>query len=74
MLTRSWAKGTSAGATGKVLSHAGSNTLWFCVTWVAPEIDFAVLVACNEGGDAADKACDEAAGAMIREFAPKDQR
>lgn len=71
VLTRSWAKGISASATGKVLSHAGSNTMWFCVTWVAPEIDFAVLVACNEGGDAASKACDEVAGALIREFALK---
>jgi CubicO group peptidase (beta-lactamase class C family) len=71
VLTRSWAKGKSAGATGKVLTHAGSNTMWFCAAWVAPEIDFAVLVACNQGGDAATKACDEAAGAMIREFAAK---
>ena len=51
---------------GLVLTHAGSNTLWFCVTWIAPQRDFAVLVACNQGGDAAAKACDEAAGTVIR--------
>jgi CubicO group peptidase (beta-lactamase class C family) len=50
---------------GAVLTHAGSNTLWFCVTWLAPEKGFAVLVACNQGGDEAQKACDDAASALI---------
>ena len=50
---------------GTVLTHAGSNTMFYCVTWVAPERDFAVLVACNQGGDAASKACDEVASACI---------
>ena len=56
---RSWGGGT-------VLSHAGSNTMWYCVAWLAPERDFAVLVASNQGGDVAQKACDEAASALIR--------
>ena len=51
---------------GTVLTHAGSNTVWYCVTWVAPKRDFAVLVTCNQGGKAAAKACDEAAGVLIR--------
>lgn len=50
---------------GHVLTHNGSNTMWFAVTWLAPEKDFAVLVTCNQGGDVAAKACDEAAGALI---------
>jgi hypothetical protein len=58
---RSWGGGT-------VWHHAGSNTMWFVVTWVAPKNDFAVLVACNQGGDEAAKACDEASGLFIREF------
>lgn len=66
--TRAWAKGNQPNDTGRVLTHAGSNTMWFCVAWLAPEIDFAVLVACNQGGDAASKACDEAAGLMIKRF------
>jgi CubicO group peptidase (beta-lactamase class C family) len=53
---------------GRVITHAGSNTVWFCVAWVAPERGFAVLVACNQGGAAATKACDEVAGAAIRWF------
>ncbi len=56
---RGWAGGTA-------LTHAGSNTTWFCVTWIAPARDMAVLVACNQGGDAAAKACDDVASACIQ--------
>jgi len=45
---------------GRVLTHAGSNTLWFCVAWLAPERGFAMIAATNSGGPAAPKACDEA--------------
>ena len=58
---------------GDVLTHAGSNTMWFAVTWVAPRRDFAVLVASNQGGDAAEKACDEAAAALIRDRSARQQ-
>jgi CubicO group peptidase (beta-lactamase class C family) len=51
---------------GRVLTHSGSNTMWYCVVWMAPKKDFAVLVAANQGKDKAAKACDEAASAMIR--------
>lgn len=50
---------------GAVLTHAGSNTLWYCVAWLAPEKGFAVLAATNQGGDAAAKACDAACAEMI---------
>lgn len=56
-----------AGKGDRVLTHSGSNTMWYCVTWIAPEKDFAVLIACNQGGGEAAKACDEAAGALIQE-------
>ena len=42
--------------------------MWFCLTWLAPERDFAVLIACNRGGDVAAKACDQIAGALIKQF------
>jgi CubicO group peptidase (beta-lactamase class C family) len=51
---------------GRVLTHSGSNTMWYCTVWMAPEKDFAVLLATNQGGDDASKACDDAAGAMIK--------
>jgi CubicO group peptidase (beta-lactamase class C family) len=50
---------------GRVLTHAGSNTMWFAVVWLAPKKGFGVLVACNQGGAKAEKACDEAASALI---------
>ena len=56
-----------AGKPGRTLTHTGSNTMWFCVTWIAPEKDFAVLVTCNQGGDVAAKACDEASWALIQD-------
>lgn len=52
---------------GKVLTHAGSNTMWYAVTWIAPRKDFAILVVCNQGGDPGAKATDEAASALIQD-------
>ncbi len=53
---------------GRVLTHAGSNTMNYAVAWLAPLRDFAVLVATNQGNGGADKAVDEAAGALVRKF------
>jgi CubicO group peptidase (beta-lactamase class C family) len=52
----------------EALTHAGSNTMWFCVAWLAPQKQMAVLVVCNQGGPKATKATDEAAGLAIRRF------
>ncbi|QOJ18853.1 MAG: serine hydrolase [Phycisphaeraceae bacterium] len=49
-----------------VLTHAGSNTLWYAVVWVAPARDLAVLVCCNQA-ERGDKAADEAAWALIQD-------
>lgn len=56
---RDWAGGTA-------LTHAGSNTMNYCVVWMAPRADFAVLVCTNQGGSLAAKAADEAAWTLIR--------
>ncbi len=53
---------------GRVFTHAGSNTQNFAVVWMAPLKGFAVLVATNQGGDSAAKACDKAAATMIQTF------
>ncbi len=66
--TRPWAKGSHPGATGTILTHSGSNTMWFAVVWIAPERDFAVLAVSNMGGEPAPRACDEAVGALIEAF------
>jgi CubicO group peptidase (beta-lactamase class C family) len=60
---RSWAEGT-------VLTHAGSNTMFFAVMWIAPQKDFAVVVCTNAGGEVAEKAVDGVAATLIGEFLP----
>lgn len=62
VVERPWAGGRAA------LTHAGSNTLNYCVAWLAPARRFAVLVATNQGGDEAARACDETSGALIGRF------
>jgi CubicO group peptidase (beta-lactamase class C family) len=49
-------------ADGPALTHAGSNSMWFAVAWLAPKKDFAVLVACNQAND---KACNDAVLTLI---------
>jgi hypothetical protein len=56
------------GDSGYVLTHDGSNTLWFCVTWLAPEKGFAALVTSNAGGNRAQTATDDAAWAIIQDW------
>jgi hypothetical protein len=51
---------------GRVLTHAGSNNMNLAVVWMAPLRDFAVLVVTNQDGEAAAKACDEVASALIQ--------
>lgn len=67
--TKPWAKGNRPDDTGRVLYHAGDNGRWSCVVWVVPEIDFAILIACNRAG--MYRACDEVAWALIQQFARK---
>jgi CubicO group peptidase (beta-lactamase class C family) len=69
--TDRWAKGSRPGDTGRVLWHAGSNGRWFSVVAMAPEIDFAVLLACNRAPDIATWKIHQAGKALIRRFAAK---
>ena len=64
-----WVVTERAWADGTVLTHNGSNTMWYCVAWLAPKKDFAVLACTNQGGGAAQKACDDVAGALIQKHA-----
>ncbi len=50
---------------GTVLTHNGSNTMNYSQVWMAPKKGFAVVAACNQGGDAAAKACDDACSLFI---------
>src|SRR4051812_24959532 len=58
-------------AGGPALTHAGSNTMWMAVAWLAPKKDFAVLVACNQAND---KACNDAVLALLADHFSGVQR
>jgi len=64
ILKRGWAG-------GRTLWHNGSNTMWYIVMWLAPEKNFCVIAATNVAGDDAEKACDDAAVAMIHKWLPE---
>jgi len=54
-------------ATGEVLVHAGSNTMWLAKVFIAPTIDAAVLAATNEAGAHAERVIKVVIESMIRE-------
>jgi CubicO group peptidase (beta-lactamase class C family) len=62
-------KGSRPTDTGAMLRHAGSNNLWVSVVLVAPELDFATLVACNCAGPAVAATCNRAVDELVRAFA-----
>jgi CubicO group peptidase (beta-lactamase class C family) len=49
-------------AGGPALTHAGSNTMWYAVAWLAPSKDCAFVIACNQANA---EACNDAAIALI---------
>ena len=53
------------GGVRPVLAHTGSNGYWVMTTWLSPARDFAVIAATNAGGPAAERACRDAADAMV---------
>lgn len=55
---------------GRVLTHAGSNTMSFCVAWLAPDRRFGIAVMTNIAGEKTALACDEAASRMVQAYAP----
>lgn len=61
-LERPWSR-------GPVLTHNGTNTMNFAVAWLAPEEGFGVVVACNQGGAAAEQLCDALASQAVDEYA-----
>lgn len=50
---------------GPALFHQGSNTLWLTQIWIAPKRDIAILVAANQGGEQAEKACNAAVERIV---------
>lgn len=56
---RSWGGGT-------VLHHTGCNATNYANVWLAPKMDFAILVCVNQGDDTAFRASDDAVVALIK--------
>jgi hypothetical protein len=56
---------------GLVLAHDGSNKKNHSTAWASPERKFAVLVACNQDGDAGKEACLEARDRLLDLYLPK---
>lgn len=50
---------------GRLLTHSGSNTMWFATVVLAPDADVAVLVVSNCGGKPAEKGCGAAVKALL---------
>ena len=50
---------------GKVLTHAGDNTMNCADVWLAPNKDFAILLRADQSGDKAFQACDDATAALM---------
>ncbi len=53
---------------GTVLTHVGSNTLWYAVTWLSPEKDRAYLAVTNIAAPSTAAAVDEVFGPLIQRY------
>lgn len=60
-----WGVGSRDWAQGRVLQHAGSNTVWYAVVWLAPERNVGLLAFTNAGGDRAAAAADRVVAALL---------
>lgn len=60
---RDWARGLHT-----VLTHSGSNTMWFCVCWLDPSSGFGVLAVANSAGHDALEACDRVSGLLLNNW------
>jgi CubicO group peptidase (beta-lactamase class C family) len=52
-------------AGGRAMNHNGSNTTWYCDVWIAPDRDFAVMLATNYGAKNAAEAADKGVLTLI---------
>lgn len=52
-------------AGGRVLTHSGSNTMWFATVVVAPDAGVVALVVTNAGDPAAASACTDGVKALV---------
>ena len=53
-------------AQGAVLTHSGSNTMWYATVWLAPNLDRGFVVATNCRDERSHEICDQVIGRLIR--------
>jgi CubicO group peptidase (beta-lactamase class C family) len=63
---RGWVVTNRPWAKGRALTHAGSNTMFYAVIWIAPEREFAAVAMCNYGDQEGFTKCDEVIGYLIK--------
>jgi CubicO group peptidase (beta-lactamase class C family) len=56
-----------AGGDHTVLTHSGSNTMWYCVVWADPSTGFGVLAVTNTGQPTAARACDRVSALLLQD-------
>ncbi|MFN0050652.1 MAG: serine hydrolase domain-containing protein [Planctomycetales bacterium] len=59
---------------GRLLAHSGSNTMWYATAILVPEKNLAFLAVTNQGGNAAQAACDEAIAALAKFAEPEAEK
>lgn len=64
LVERDWA------GEGPAMMHNGSNTMNYCVVWLAPARGFAAIVVTNAGNGKAERTCDEVTRELIRRYLP----
>jgi len=69
---RGWQVVQRPWAHGDALTHSGSNTMFYTVIWLAPERNFAAIIACNLGGAPAPGVCDQVAAHLIHTYLPEE--
>jgi CubicO group peptidase (beta-lactamase class C family) len=65
-----WGIANRTWAGGDALTHAGSNTQWLTNIWIAPEVNWAVVVCINFGGTDAFASSDTVVGHAISNHGP----
>ena len=68
-----WLIAGRSSAAGPILTHTGSNTLWYCSIWLDTGRDVGFLAATNAGGKPAEDACQQAIS-LLRQHANPDDR
>ncbi len=61
IFARAWAGGTA-------LAHDGSNSMNYASVTLGPARNIAILVVVNQGGETANRACDEVVAEILRRF------